>query len=70
MSTLMKVAAFVGSSNAKVSDAALKCTELLYRELFTWCNKSERTSDVNNSILVHLGLIKVSRTHLVSFVAD
>lgn len=59
----MKVAAFAGSSNAKVADIALKCTEDLFKELFTWCKKTARTSEVNNSILVHLNLIKV--THLL-----
>lgn len=62
---LMKIAAFVGSKNEATKEAALKQTELFYRELFTWCTKSERTSEVNNSILVHLGLIKVSCTDSV-----
>lgn len=56
----MKVAAFAGSNNAKVADISLQCTEFLFKELFNWCKKTTRTSEVNNSILVHLNLIKVS----------
>lgn len=59
VSVLMKVAALVDSNNKKVVDTALKCTESLYRELFVWCKETQRTSEVNNSILVHLDLIKV-----------
>lgn len=62
---LMKVSEFVNSKNEKVAEIALKCTELLYKELFAWCKNSERTSEVNNSILVHLQLIKVSNSSLV-----
>lgn len=62
MSILMKVTAFVGSSNQSSVDAALKYAEALYKELFMWCSETEKTSEVNNSILVYLGLIKARKS--------
>lgn len=56
---LMKVAALSISSDKNVAESASKCAELLYRELFTWAQKSENISHLNNTLLVHLGLIKV-----------
>nr|XP_023018802.1 LOW QUALITY PROTEIN: ran GTPase-activating protein 1-like [Leptinotarsa decemlineata] len=42
----------------EVADSALKCSESLYKDLFSWAQKTEKTSLVNNAILVNLGLIK------------
>jgi hypothetical protein len=39
--------------------AALLCSDALYRELFRWAEEQQQSSVVNNSLLVHLGLIKV-----------
>ncbi|XP_060535772.1 ran GTPase-activating protein 1 [Cylas formicarius] len=46
---LMKVAAL---------DAGAKLAETMYKELFAWAQRTGNLSIVNNSLLVHLGLIK------------
>jgi hypothetical protein len=56
---LMKVSSLAVSSKENVSKLALDCSEKLFKELFTWSENSNNSSVVNNTILVHLGLIKV-----------
>ncbi|KAJ9575851.1 hypothetical protein L9F63_007309, partial [Diploptera punctata] len=58
MPILMKISAICGSNSDPAKQAALKCSDALYKELFKWAEKQEQTSIVNNSLLVHLGLIK------------
>ncbi|XP_044269060.1 ran GTPase-activating protein 1 [Tribolium madens] len=55
---LMKVASLANSSKENVSTLALSCSERLYKELFSWSEKTNNSCLVNNTILVHLGLIK------------
>ncbi|XP_050295761.1 ran GTPase-activating protein 1-like [Anthonomus grandis grandis] len=55
---LMKVAALSDSSIPKIAQLSTKITENLFKELFSWCQKNDMLSIVNNSILVNLGLIK------------
>jgi Ran GTPase-activating protein 1 len=55
---LMKVSSLAVSSKENVSKLALDCSEKLFKELFTWSENSNNSSVVNNTILVHLGLIK------------
>jgi hypothetical protein len=43
--------------------AALLCSDALYRELFRWAAEQQQSSVVNNSLLVHLGLIKVIQNY-------
>lgn len=61
----MKVSGLSTDSKKEVANASLKCAEQLYKELFIWSEKSENTSIVNNTLLVHLGLIKVSHNHKI-----
>lgn len=56
---LMKVSSLANSNKENVSKLALNCSEMLYKELFTWSEKNNNSCVVNNTILVHLGLIKV-----------
>ncbi|KAF2879068.1 hypothetical protein ILUMI_27103 [Ignelater luminosus] len=53
---IMKVSSLI--TEEQVSKAALNCSEFLYKELFTWAQKNNKISLVNNALLVHLGLIK------------
>jgi hypothetical protein len=55
----MKVSSLSASSSEVVKQAALLCSDALYRELFRWAEEQQQSSVVNNSLLVHLGLIKV-----------
>lgn len=55
----MQVSALVANTKPEVSKAALETSDALYKELFTWSQKNEQQSVVNNALLVHLGLIKV-----------
>jgi hypothetical protein len=57
--TLMKVSSLSASSSDVIKQAALLCSDALYRELFKWAEEQDQSSIVNNSLLVHLGLIKV-----------
>lgn len=57
LTALMKVSSLCTQSS--VSQEALDCTNSLYRELFSWAKSGNNLSLVNNSLLVHLGLIKV-----------
>jgi hypothetical protein len=57
--TLMKVSSLSVSTSEETKQAALSCSDALYRELFKWAEEQEQSSIVNNSLLVHLGLIKV-----------
>jgi hypothetical protein len=57
--TLMKVSSLSAYSSAETKQAALSCSDALYQELFKWAKEKEQCSIVNNSLLVHLGLIKV-----------
>lgn len=62
----MEVAGLSTSTNERVAEASLKCAELLYRELFTWAQKRDSVSELNNVLLVQLGLIKVITTSSIS----
>lgn len=55
----MKVSSLSASSFEVTKQAALLCSDALYRELFRWAEEQQQSSVVNNSLLVHLGLIKV-----------
>jgi hypothetical protein len=59
VTTLMKVSSLSASSSEMTKQAALSCSDTLYKELFRWAVEQEQSSLVNNSLLVHLGLIKV-----------
>uniref|UniRef100_A0A1B6KVR9 Ran-GTPase activating protein 1 C-terminal domain-containing protein n=1 Tax=Graphocephala atropunctata TaxID=36148 RepID=A0A1B6KVR9_9HEMI len=54
--TVMKVSGL--TTERSVAQAAMDCANTLYRELFTWATAHDNLSLVNNSLLVHLGLIK------------
>ncbi|KAJ8965600.1 hypothetical protein NQ317_004359 [Molorchus minor] len=58
VSVLMKVASLSKNTNTEAAELAEKCAELLYRDLFIWSQENDKTSIVNNTILVSLGLIK------------
>ncbi|CAH1155792.1 unnamed protein product [Phaedon cochleariae] len=58
MKVLMKVSTLSNDTKPEVADSSLKCSEFLYKDLFTMAQKNDQTSLVNNSILVNLGLIK------------
>ncbi|XP_069705118.1 ran GTPase-activating protein 1 [Periplaneta americana] len=58
MPILMKVSSLSASSKEQVKQESVSCSDALYRELFKWAEKQEQSSIVNNSLLVHLGLIK------------
>lgn len=53
----MKIAAL--GNNKQIEDDVVACCELLFKELFTYGQKTDKTSIINNSLLVNLGLIKV-----------
>ena len=53
---IMEISAF--AIDDKVAESALACSEVLYRELYTWAEKNDNASLINNNLLVHLGLIK------------
>ncbi|XP_074032816.1 uncharacterized protein [Leptinotarsa decemlineata] len=55
---VMKVPALSNNMKPEVADSALKCSESLYKGLFSWAQKTEKISLVINAILVNLGLIK------------
>ncbi|KAB0795948.1 hypothetical protein PPYR_10009 [Photinus pyralis] len=55
---LMHVSALGADKQEKVAQCAVGCSEQLYRELYTWAEKNDTVSLVNNNLLVHLGLIK------------
>ncbi|KAJ8927709.1 hypothetical protein NQ314_019797 [Rhamnusium bicolor] len=55
---LMKVASLSNNTDSEVAETSLKCTELLFKDLFIWSQLTDKTSVVNNTILVNLGLIK------------
>lgn len=55
----MKISAFSVCKKSNITDAVIVCCELMYRELFTWAQENNNIPIVNNSLLVHLGLIKV-----------
>jgi len=55
----MKVSSLSASSFEVTKQAALLCSDALYRELFRWAEEKQQSSVVSNSLLVHLGLIKV-----------
>ncbi|KAJ8925020.1 hypothetical protein NQ315_001186 [Exocentrus adspersus] len=61
VAVLMKVAGLSTDKDAAVAESALKCTELLYKDLFIWSQQEDKTTIVNNSILVNLGLIKTKK---------
>lgn len=55
----MRISEFAKADKQKakvVSD----CLEYLYKDLFIWASKCEKESIVSNTLLVHLGLIKVT----------
>nr|XP_022917466.1 ran GTPase-activating protein 1 [Onthophagus taurus] len=54
---LMKVASLSVCKSKEVCEKSLKCTDYLYKKIFTMENDGNY-SLVNNSLLVHLGLIK------------
>lgn len=56
----MKVSSMSENADKKVAELSLKCVEQLYKDIFTLAEKEGKISLVNNSILVHLGLIKVN----------
>lgn len=55
----MKIAGLSTSNVNGVQQAVANASGLLYRELFRWAQENDSVSIVNNSILIHLGLIKV-----------
>lgn len=55
---LMNVASLTDNAKEIVAKTALKSTESLYKELFAWSQKNDKTSLVNNFILISMGLIK------------
>jgi hypothetical protein len=59
VTTLMKVSSLSASSLEVTKQAALSCSDTLYKELFRWAVEQAQSSLVSNSLLVHLGLIKV-----------
>lgn len=66
----MKIAGLATSNLNGVPQAVASASGLLYRELFSWAKENDSVSIVNNSILVHLGLIKVCgylKMHLNSY---
>lgn len=60
MQVLMKISSLSNCSNESVRQGALNCSSALYKQVFMWYKEIENLSDLNNSLLVHLGLIKVS----------
>lgn len=57
VSAVMKVSSL--TMEKSVSSAASACSNTLYKDLFTWAGTNNNLSLLNNTLLVHLGLIKV-----------
>lgn len=53
---IMKISSL--TTNNKVTKEATKCTEILYKELFSFIKTDEQNSLANNSILINLGVLK------------
>lgn len=57
----MKVASLNDNSKSNVAETSQEVTDSLYKYLFSWAQKNDKLSQVNNSLLVNTGLIKVSK---------
>lgn len=57
---LMKVASLSVHNESIVKSTALTCSQKLYQYLMEWGAKNNQLSLITNSILVHLGFLKVS----------
>lgn len=57
----MKVSALCGSGYMDVRQPAEQVTERLYSELFTNAVKNNQVPNLNNALVVSLGLLKVSK---------
>ncbi|XP_063987105.1 ran GTPase-activating protein 1 [Diachasmimorpha longicaudata] len=55
---VMKVSSHCGSGYADIRVEAEHLTDLLYSELFHYASKNDQMSNLNNNLLVDLGLIK------------
>lgn len=55
----MKVSALCGSGYMNVRIKAEYVTDALYMRLFSYATNSDKISNLNNTLLVNLGLIKV-----------
>lgn len=60
MKVIMKVSALCASGYIDVRIPAENITDRLYSELFANAIESNRVPNLNNSLLVNLGLLKVS----------
>ncbi|XP_075216901.1 ran GTPase-activating protein 1-like [Lycorma delicatula] len=58
LTSLMKVSSLSNSNNSTIQSASLACSDALYQEMFRWASSKDQLSLVNNSLLVHLGLLK------------
>lgn len=57
----MKVSALCGSGYINVRIKAESLSDGLYAKLFSYAVENDRISNLNNALLVNLGLIKVSK---------
>ncbi|KAK5643027.1 hypothetical protein RI129_009194 [Pyrocoelia pectoralis] len=55
---IMHVSALGVDKQEKIAQSAIACSAVLYGEIYSWAEKNDKVSLVNNNILVHLGLIK------------
>lgn len=60
----MKVSALCGSGYGDVRVEAERMTDSLYSELFSHAKSSDQSANVDNTLLVNLGLLKVNRKRL------
>lgn len=57
----MKVSALCGSGYINVRIKAESLSDALYAKLFSYAVENDQISNLNNALLVNLGLIKVRR---------
>lgn len=57
----MKVSALCGSGYINVRIKAESLSDALYAKLFSYAVENDQTSNLNNALLVNLGLIKVRK---------
>lgn len=62
----MKVSALCGSGYGDVRVEAEKLTDLLYADLFAYATSTNQTSTIDNTLLINLGLLKVSQQFIAS----
>lgn len=63
----MKVSALCGSGYINVRIKAESLSDALYAKLFSYAVENDQISNLNNALLVNLGLIKVRKIKTLLF---